>query len=140
RAWAVGAGTKVGEAETEVVTKKNLLVRMQAPRFFTETDEVVLSANVHNYLDSEKQAQVTLKLEGETLAFLDEPTRIVTIPAGGETRVDWRVRAANPGEAIVTMEALTDEESDAMRQTFPVNVHGMLRTESYTGTVRPDES
>lgn len=140
RTWAMGAGTKVGEGETSVVTRKNLLVRMQAPRFFTETDEVVLSANVHNYLDSEKQAQVSLEVEGETLAFLDEPTRSVKVPAGGEVRVDWRVKAANPGEAIVTMKALTDEESDAMRQTFPVNIHGMLRTESYTGTVRPDES
>jgi len=140
RAWAVGDGTRVGEAETTVVTRKNLLVRMQAPRFFTETDEVVLSANVHNYLSSEKQAQVSLELEGETLAFLDEPTRTVTVPAGGEVRVDWRVKAANPGGAIVTMKALTDEESDAMRQTFPVNVHGMLRTESFAGTVRPDES
>ncbi|MGC1272927.1 MAG: MG2 domain-containing protein [Planctomycetaceae bacterium] len=140
RAWAMGEGTKVGEATAEVVTRKNLLVRMQAPRFFTETDEVVLSANVHNYLESDKQAQVSLELEGETLAFLDEPVRTVTVPAGGEVRVDWRVKAANPGEAIVTMKALTDEESDAMRQTFPVNVHGILRTESYTGTVRPDES
>ncbi|HEX6984299.1 MAG TPA: MG2 domain-containing protein, partial [Planctomycetaceae bacterium] len=140
RAWAMGDGTKVGEATAEVVTRKNLLVRLQAPRFFTETDEVVLSANVHNYLDSDKQARVGLELEGETLAHLDEPTRTVTVPAGGEVRVDWRVRAANPGEAVVTMKALTDEESDAMRQSFPVNVHGMLRTESYAGTVRPDES
>lgn len=140
RAWAMGDGTKVGEATAEIVTRKNLLVRMQAPRFFTETDEVVLSANVHNYLDSDKQAQVSLELEGETLAFLDQPVRTVTVPAGDEVRVDWRVKAANPGEAIVTMKALTDEESDAMRQTFPVNVHGMLRTEAYTGTVRQGES
>lgn len=140
RAWAVGDGARVGEASTTVVTRKNLLVRMQAPRFFTETDEVVLSANVHNYLASDKQALVSLDLEGETLAFLDEPVRTVTVPAAGETRVDWRVKAASPGHVIVTMKALTDEESDAMRQTFPVNVHGMLRTESFAGTVRSDES
>lgn len=140
RAWAVGDGTRVGEASTEVVTRKNLLVRMQAPRFFTETDEVVLSANVHNHLESDKQARVSLELEGETLAHLNEPARTVTVPAGGETRVDWRVRAANPGEAIVTMKALTDEESDAMRQSFPVHIHGMLRTESYTGAIKPGDS
>ena len=57
RTWAMGHGTRVGEGETTVTTSKNLLVRLQAPRFFTETDEVVLSAVVHNYLDTEKQAQ-----------------------------------------------------------------------------------
>jgi len=40
-----------------VITKKNLIVRLQAPRFFVETDEVVLSANVHNYLKAKKQVR-----------------------------------------------------------------------------------
>jgi hypothetical protein len=50
KVWAMGHGTKVGEGDAEVVTRKDLIVRLQAPRFFMETDEVVLSANVHNYL------------------------------------------------------------------------------------------
>jgi uncharacterized protein YfaS (alpha-2-macroglobulin family) len=65
RAWGMGHGTRVGEATTEVVTFKNLLVRLQAPRFFVETDEVVLSAIVHNYLETEKSAKVVLDLGGE---------------------------------------------------------------------------
>ena len=42
KGWAMGPGTKVGQAETEIVTTKDLLVRLQAPRFFVEKDEVVL--------------------------------------------------------------------------------------------------
>ncbi len=141
RTWAMGHGTRVGEGETVVTTSKNLLVRLQAPRFFTETDEVVLSAIVHNYLDTEKEAQVELLLEGDTLSTLNSQlsTQTVTIPAGGEVRVDWRVKAVAEGDAVVTMRALTDEESDAMQQTFPVYVHGMLKTESYSGVIRPQE-
>ena len=67
RVWGMGQGTKVGEATSEVVTRKNLIVRMQAPRFFVETDEVVLSANVHNYLDEEKEVRVRLELDGGCL-------------------------------------------------------------------------
>ena len=37
------------------------------------------------------------------------------------------------------MKALTDEESDAMEMRFPVYVHGMLKTESVSGVVRPEE-
>ena len=54
RVWAMGAGTRVGEGAAEVVTTKDLIVRLQAPRFFVEKDEVVLSANVHNYLKDEE--------------------------------------------------------------------------------------
>ncbi|MGB2611157.1 MAG: alpha-2-macroglobulin family protein, partial [Isosphaeraceae bacterium] len=50
KAWALGPGTRVGQGEAEVITTKDLLVRLQAPRFFVQKDEVVLSANVHNKL------------------------------------------------------------------------------------------
>ena len=38
------------------------------------------------------------------------------------------------------MKALTDEESDAIEQQFPVYVHGMLKTEWFSGALRPDET
>src|SRR5207237_916573 len=44
------------------------------------------------------------------------------------------------GEAVVRMKALTDEESDAMQMHFPVRVHGMRKTESFTGSIRPDKT
>jgi uncharacterized protein YfaS (alpha-2-macroglobulin family) len=162
RAWAMGEGTRVGEATKEVTTSKNLLVRLQAPRFFVEKDEVVISAIVHNYLPHEKNAVVDMELEGETLNPMDAasggrqppvdskssdesngrltPTaRQIVIAANGEARVEWRVKAIKEGEAKITVKALTDEESDAMQMTFPVYVHGMLKTESFTGVVRPNE-
>ena len=139
RAWALGHGTRVGEGTTEVVTFKNLMIRLQAPRFFVEKDEVVLSAVVHNYLDTAKDTQVLLELGGGTLEPMSELSQTVSIPPGGEARVDWRVKVVGEGEAVVTMSALTDEESDAMQLKFPVFVHGMLKTDSYSGVVRPHE-
>jgi len=141
RVWGMGHGTRVGEGSAEVVTAKDLLVRLQAPRFFVERDEVVLSANVHNYLDKAKAVDVVLDLEGGTLESLGAPlTQRVTIPASGEQRVDWRVKVTGEGEAVVRMKALTDEESDAMQMTFPCFVHGILKTESFSGVVRRDEA
>ena len=64
KSWTLGLGTKVGQGEAEVVTTKDLLVRLQAPRFFVEKDEVVLSAIVHNKLKTAKSVQVVLELEG----------------------------------------------------------------------------
>ncbi len=138
KVWAMGDGTRVGQGEAEVVTKKNLLVRLQAPRFFVQKDEVVLSANVHNYLKSDKMVNVSLELEGGTLSATGAMTRQVRIPAGGEQRVDWRVKVTGEGDAIVRMKAVTDEESDAMQMLFPCYVHGMLKTDSFSGVVRPE--
>ena len=138
RAWAMGHGTNVGEGTASVLTTKNVLVRLQAPRFFTEKDEVVVSANVHNYLDDDKTAVVRLAVDGGTLAPVDPLEKRVRLPAGGEVRVDWRVKVTAPGEAKVRMAALTDVESDAMELTFPVKIHGMQKTVSTTGVLRGD--
>jgi uncharacterized protein YfaS (alpha-2-macroglobulin family) len=139
KAWGMGHGTKVGQGEVEVVTRKDLIVRMQAPRFFVEKDEVVLSANVHNYLKSEKLVKVSLELEGKTLTPLNDLVQQASIPAGGEKRVDWRVKVTAEGEAVVRMKAVTDEESDAMQMRFPCYVHGMLKMDSFAGVVRPNK-
>jgi uncharacterized protein YfaS (alpha-2-macroglobulin family) len=138
RTWTMGVNAEVGEGSTEFVTSKNLLVRLQAPRFFVQTDEVILSANVHNYLDKAKDVQVQLELEGGQLRPLDDLLRTVEVAADGETRVDWRVKAVEEGEVTVRVKGLTDIESDAMELSFPVYVHGILKTDSYTGVVRQD--
>ncbi len=138
KVWSMGHGTKVGQGEAEVVTKKDLIVRLQAPRFFVQKDEVVLSANVHNYLKTQKNVEVTLELDGGTLGALAELRQQISIPAGRDKRVDWRVQVKSEGQAIVRVKAITDEESDAMEMRFPCLVHGMLKTDSFSGVVRPD--
>lgn len=153
KAWGMGHGSRVGSGETELITRKNLMVRLQAPRFFVQKDEVVLSANIHNYLKTEKEVNAVLEVDGELMMALDHPaispttdssgrvklSQKVTISAGGERRVDWRVRVEKEGTAVIRVKALTNEESDAMEMKLPVFVHGMLKTESWAGTVRPDQ-
>jgi len=141
KVWAMGHGTKVGQGSAEMVTRKDLIVRLQAPRFFVETDEVVLSANVHNYLKDRKSAKVLLELDGDCLGLMKGQRKIksVAIAANGEERVDWRVKVLKEGEAVVRMKALTDAESDAMQMRFPVYVHGMVKQVPRSGVLRADQ-
>ena len=151
KTWAMGLGTKVGQGETEVTTRKNLLVRLQAPRFFVDQDEVVISANVHSYLKLEKSVQVSLDLDDQGLispiaaaAAQDKPglsplTRTIVLAPGAEQRVDWRIKVTGQGVTKITVKALSDEESDAMQLSFPVYLHGMLKTESFSGALRPTD-
>ncbi len=139
RTWAMGGGTRVGEGTAEVVTTKNLLLRLQAPRFFVEKDEVVLSANIHSYLKTDQPVTALLEFDGDCLEPITAAQQKLTIKAGSEQRVDWRVKAVREGEAVVRMKALGRDESDAMQMTFPVYVHGMLKTESFSVAIRPDQ-
>ena len=34
KVWGMGHGTRVGQGQTDVVTRKDLIVRLEAPRFF----------------------------------------------------------------------------------------------------------
>ena len=81
--------TRVGQAQTQVVATKELLVRPVTPRFFVVGDHLQLAAIAQNNSNNDLQAQVSLRASGFTL---DDPaleTQPVSIPAGGRTRVTW---------------------------------------------------
>ena len=133
--------TAVGEVKHEVRTKKNVIVRLQAPRFFVEKDQVTLSAIAHNYLDQPKTVRVAMTTTAELLltavgvdgefstaaggAKSDEGWMLdVTVPPGGEKRVDFQATAMRPGTVKILAKALTDTESDALEKEYPVLEYG----------------
>ena len=155
KVWGMGHGTKVGQGQTDVITRKDLIVRLEAPRFFVQTDEVVLSTIVHNFLKTKKHVRVVLELHGNCLGYVGpvryqqvDETHVIVSPDGqpvdiepnGEARVDWHVKVLDEGEAVIRMKALTDEESDAMEQRFPCYIHGMLKMEAWSGALRPKDT
>ncbi|MBN2712177.1 MAG: alpha-2-macroglobulin, partial [Planctomycetes bacterium] len=83
KVWAMGHGTKVGQGEAGVVTRKNLMLRMQAPRFFVQKDEVVLSANIHNYLKGDKDVTAILELDGTAVIPVEG---VVVLKAGKDIK------------------------------------------------------
>ena len=141
QSWVMGPQTQVGEAKVEIVTRKNLMVRLQAPRFFVEKDEIVISANVHNEMDKGQQVHAEIELEGGCLELLKgiEAKPTLAVNAHGEKRFDWRVKVIAPGEAMIRVKALAQDDSDAMEMKFPVYVHGALKTDSWSLALRPDQ-
>ena len=139
KAWTLGEGTRVGSGTTDIICSKKLIIRPQTPRFFTQKDQITLSAVVHNYLDFAKDVNVVLETEGGQLRHLTASTQTLKVEAGDEVRVDWPVQVVASGTAKVRMKALTDEESDAVELTVPALVHGILKTESFAGVIRSDQ-
>jgi uncharacterized protein YfaS (alpha-2-macroglobulin family)/outer membrane protein assembly factor BamD (BamD/ComL family) len=136
KAVAVGTttGDQVGNATTTTIVQKNILVRLEAPRFFRERDKVTLSGIVHNYLPEAKQVHVTLDASGVDLDASATTGTTVLVQPGSEKRVDWNIDVKHWGEAVVRMQALTDEESDAVEMKFPVLPHGIDKFVAWNGS------
>lgn len=134
-ARGISAATQVGSATAELVTTKNLLVRLQAPRFFTEGDTVTLSANLSNRTAQPETARVELKLPPGLFGSLTTPVQSVTVPASGQARVDWSVRVHTAGAAVLQVVARGQHEADAMQLTLPVQVYGSAKTVTRHGTL-----
>ena len=130
-ARAVTADTRVGVAVSRVVERKDVIIRVAAPRFLTAGDTVTLSGIVHNYLRAEKVTQISVEVAGAQL--LDPAQQRVTIPSLGQHRVNWRVTAPASGELRILAKALTDTESDALETSLPVVPRGLkvTRAESH---------
>jgi len=124
---------KAGGAVTRVLLRKNLIVRLAAPRFFRQGDETVMRVIAHNYLATSKD--VTFALDVSGVDVLSGQTQKVTIPAGGESYMDWRVKASVTGNATFTAKALTNEESDALQETLPVLPYGVKQRAAGAGEV-----
>ena len=122
---------KAGGVVTRVLVRKNLIVRLAAPRFFRQGDETVLRVIAHNYLETAKD--VTFALDVSGLEVIGGQTQKVTIPAKGESYVDWRVKARATGNAVLTAKALTNEESDALEMTLPVLPYGVKQRAAGVG-------
>jgi uncharacterized protein YfaS (alpha-2-macroglobulin family) len=98
-ARGVTAATLVGQAEVDVVSTKDLLVRPVAPRFFVVGDQAQLSAVVHNNTDQALNAEVVFEADG--LQISQSPNQQVNIPARGNTKVSWQVTAEDVEQATL---------------------------------------
>lgn len=127
-ARAVTSDTKVGVARYKVIARKDVILRLETPRFLTQGDTVTLSGIVHNYLKQAKSTQISISVAGAQLISPAKET--VTIDKQGEHRVDWQISAPQTGEIRLLAKALTNTESDAVELTLDVVPRGLRETSS----------
>ena len=130
---AITLDSRAGSAINRVLVRKNIIVRMGTPRFLRQGDEVTIPVIVHNYLDQAKQVQLSLDING--LDPVSGAPQTVTVPSKGEGTALWRVKASKIGNARLLAKALTNEESDALELTFPVEPIGVPRTINNSGVI-----
>ncbi len=139
--------TCVGQEVNKTITRKDLLIRMETPRFFREGDEITISTIVHNYLNESKKTKITFNAENLTLLssnintpgysskLYNEKDGLyeLTVDKNTELRIDWVVKVDIPsGETKLIAKALTNSESDAVELKVPIIPKGIKEIKSVT--------
>ena len=120
RAKVVSTGTALGQAETDVVTTKDILVRPVLPRFLTIGDTARVGAIVHNYTDVTQTVDLDKPCEGVQPS--QGSTHPLSIAPGGSASAYWTVDVPKVQEATFQFTARPREpvQGDAVRLTIPV--------------------
>ncbi|MBM3458865.1 MAG: hypothetical protein FJX77_10085, partial [Armatimonadetes bacterium] len=151
RATAVACSmdTQIGKAVDTILVKRELTVRLQTPRAFTEGDQTRVTAVVHNESAGPLDVEVNLKATGLTVE--GNPQRSVRVAPGKAEPLAWETRITGPvgpgSRAVVTVSASAGTLADGMELTVPIRpfrreqitgVSGVSRGESVAETIARD--
>ena len=126
QARGITGDTRVGDAQVDVISTLDLLVRPVLPRFFVVNDQAQIATVVHNNTQEPLEVQVNIEVEGLTLE--GDSSQTVEVGAGDKVRVPWSVKAM-PGrdagtggieQVTVRMRASAGALSDAREDVLPL--------------------
>lgn len=137
-ARAVTRDTKVGSTTHKCRVTKDLIVRLQTPRFFRQRDRQELGLVVHNNTSRDRQVRVSLEASG--LQLRNGKARTITVKANGVERIAAPIEAVQHGTAVLTARAVAIDGSlrDAIELKFPVLPHGAREQALSRAGVLPD--
>jgi uncharacterized protein YfaS (alpha-2-macroglobulin family) len=138
---AITADTRAGQAIAKTVVTKPFLVRVEAPRFFTQGDAVQVAVIAHNLTDKPVLADIGLNVTGATLRGKAHGQTL--IPAGKSQRSVWTVDAKSLGRIEVRGWAQAKDRKgleDAMALTLPVVPRALKTVRAWAGETETTET
>ncbi|NTW24208.1 MAG: hypothetical protein HGA37_05885 [Lentimicrobium sp.] len=142
------ADLRFGQIAKEVVTRKELMVTPNLPRFFREGDHMVIQTKVSNLTSNPIQGEAKLQLfDAINLKPLDElmknqsSSRAFSLDANGNTFVNWEIDIPGGIDAVmVRITAQAGNHSDGEEVMLPVLTNRMLVTETLMLPVNGNET
>ncbi len=120
-ARGVTADTLVGEADVDVISTKDLLLRPVAPRFLVVGDQAEISAIVHNNTAAPLDVKMLFDAVGLELGVPAE--QHINVPANDKVKVTWPVTVGDLVETKLRFYAGAEEMEglyDAVEIALPV--------------------
>ncbi len=127
RVWSITNDVRVGEGSAEIIVSKDLIARLELPRFMIQQDTVQAIANVHNYTEKTLTVNLSLSVNDENVISAENLTRTVTVQPQKHSTETFMLTAKNAGEAKLVLKAVSADgkDSDALELKLPVLVKGM---------------
>lgn len=130
---AATLNTDVGSAFNFVISTKDLLVRLETPRFLTQKDKIYIGGVVHNYTKKTQKIKVWLEVEGVELA--ETGKKLATLAPEEAKDFYWLVHAKEPGEAKFTLLCMGTDANDAMQLSLPILPFGVEEVRAQSGVI-----
>lgn len=124
--FALDAQADFGGFTASTVTSKDVLLRLQLPRFYREADKGIIQAAVTNQTNRKITAQVSLSVRKDQTNALSafgitQPVQTLSVPANSTRFATWDITApADPALYSITAVARNGQESDGEQKTLPV--------------------
>jgi alpha-2-macroglobulin len=129
---AISKAGQAGDNQTDLITRRNVVADVFAPRFLVDGDESTVQATVANYIGAFTDFHTLFNVTGAEI--VGDDGRTLTLSHGQSDLVSFRIRATQPGAAIVTFYAWNGaEQGDAIRIRIPVHPHGIESRETRAG-------
>lgn len=105
---AVTRNHQVGQALTNIKTKKDVFIRPVLPRVLTSGDQATLTAFVHNY--STQLKTLTVHLAAPGLQIRSQNDQVIALKPGEVLPVGWQVRvqSAKPTQVTISTKSGAD--------------------------------
>ncbi len=119
-AVAADRGHRFGSGDKRFTVSKPLQLHRVLPRFLTLGDTLDGGVVIHNETGAAGTATVALQTNN-VLSIEGDKNRTVEVPAGGRTRVLFKMGADGLGEAELTFSVKLGDEKDRVRFTLPIH-------------------
>lgn len=128
-AWTQELAT--GQLERQLITRKELMIQPNMPRFLREGDTATLMAKVMNLTDSDMAVKVDFSFVIENSQFSTLNSQLITVPAHGTVPVLFPVTVPMGGTvATYKYVATATHHSDAEQGPLPLLTNRQVVTQS----------
>jgi uncharacterized protein YfaS (alpha-2-macroglobulin family) len=121
---AIDMNTNVGDGIQKVVSTQDIIVRLALPRFFTQGDEGIITAIVHNYSKTPQDIVLNLNASKNIKINKDSKQQLKIAPDKA-ARFSWPAEIIGSGEAKISIKAQGQIAGDAMESKISIRPLGI---------------
>lgn len=131
---AISLNHRVGQAISNIQTKKEVFLRTSFPRMVVEGDDVTLMSFVHNYTATAQNLVVQFSADGLKVLGPETNQRQITVKAGAVELVGWHVHVDTSKPTDVTLTVVgVNGPLDSIRVPLQAQPHAIADLQNQSG-------